>query len=286
MVSQWNASATACKTSSKLFEPFDIKTFDDLSEKYKSLSAEDKGKYKSMDDYVVQHDGPELSNLNRSYIKLVNEVNSRLMSTRLPERLPIDLLIQKDAVLDLLASLENENYIKEVYKTKKHKVKDGLNTTEAICLMDCIKQGRSLFHAGACADTIAKPLIEFYAACAYAYAIIVINSPLHKSIRTLKGSHGHTYNHSSGAIEFGGDIPSGTFLDLLCALSTAQIRNDSINIKYSLLPSIDMIQRNSISISLMALLSMVPELNGYYTQVDTSHHLVHKLSVEAGSPSS
>lgn len=282
MVSQWNASATACKTSSKLFDPFDIKTFDDLSEKYKSLSAEDKGKYKSMDDYVVQHDGPELSNLNRSYIKLVNEVNSRLMSTRLPERLPIDLLIQKDAVLDLLASLENENYIKEVYKTKKHKVKDGLNTTEAICLMDCIKQGRSLFHAGACADTIAKPLIEFYAACAYAYAIIVINSPLHKSIRTLKGSHGHTYNHSSGAIEFGGDIPSGTFLDLLCALSTAQIRNDSINIKYSLLPSIDMIQRNSISISLMALLSMVPELNGYYTQVDTSHHLVHKLSVDAG----
>lgn len=282
MVSQWNASATACKTSSKLFEPFDIKTFDDLSEKYKSLSAEDKGKYKSMDDYVVQHDGPELSNLNRSYMKLVNEVNSRLMSTRLPERLPIDLLIQKDAVLDLLASLENENYIKEVYKTKKHKVKDGLNTTEAICLMDCIKQGRSLFHAGACADTIAKPLIEFYAACAYAYAIIVINSPLHKSIKTLKGSHGHTYNHSSGAIEFGGDIPSGTFLDLLCALSTAQIRNDSINIKYSLLPSIDMIQRNSISISLMALLSMVPELNGYYTQVDTSRHLVHKLSVDAG----
>lgn len=102
MVSQWNASATACKTSSKLFEPFDIKTFDDLSEKYKSLSAEDKGKYKSMDDYVVQHDGPELSNLNRSYIKLVNEVNSRLMSTRLPERLPIDLLIQKDAVLDFI----------------------------------------------------------------------------------------------------------------------------------------------------------------------------------------
>ena len=278
----WYSDITACGKGSKLFETFNIDSYTSLCDKYKDLPATDKSNYASMDDYVVKHGGPKLEHLKRSYIKLVEEINSRLMSTELPERLPIDLLIQKDAVLDLLASLENENYIKEIYKVKKHKVKDGLNTTEAINLMDCIRQGRSLFLAGSRADMIAKPLIDFYAACAYAYAIIVINSPLHKSITTLKGSHGHTYNHTSGTIEFGGDIPSGTFLDLLCALPVVQICNYSINIKYSLLPSIDLVQKNSIKLSLLSLLSMVPELNEYYTQIDRDHHLVHKLSIDTG----
>ena len=185
MIPEWHATVTACANSSKLFEPFDIGAFTSLCNQYRTLPSKDKSNYASVDDYVVKHGGPALVHLNRCYMKLVEEINSRLASTSLPERLPIDLLIQKDAVLDLLTSLENENYIKEIYKVKKHKVRDGLNTTEAIYLMDCIKQGRSLFQAGACADMIAKPLIDFYAACAYAYAIIVINSPLHKSIKTL-----------------------------------------------------------------------------------------------------
>lgn len=282
MTPEWYAAITACANGSKLFEPFDIDFYTALCTEYKALPYEDKRNYASMNNYVVRRGGPELVHLNQCYMKLIEEINSRLASTACVERLPIDLLIQKDAVLDLLASLENENYIKEIYRTKKHKVRDGLNTTEAIYLMDCIKQGRSLFHAGSCADMIAKPLIDFYAACAYAYAIIVINSPLHKSINTLKGSHGHTYNHTSGTIEFGGNVPSGTFLDLLCALPVVQICNYSINIKYSLLPSIDLVQRNSIKLSLPVLLSMVPELNEYYTQIDKSHHLVHKLSIDTG----
>ena len=77
-------------------------------------------------------------------------------------------------------------------------VRNGLNTGEATILLDCLKrQGRSLLQAGQKAELLAKPLIDFYAASAYAYAIIVINSPLHKSISSLKGSHGHTYNHKA-----------------------------------------------------------------------------------------
>ena len=148
--------------------------------------------------------------------------------------------------------------------------------------MDCIRQGRSLLDAAIQADMIAKPLIDFYAACAYAYAIIVVHSPLHKSIDSLKGSHGHTYNHATGCIEFGGDLPSGTFLDLLCALQISQIcdYHSNISLKYSLMPSIELVQDSSIKLSLVTLLSMVPELNEYYTKVDTQNHLVHKLSID------
>lgn len=215
-------------------------------------------------------------------MRLMDEVTARLTSDRLPERLPIDLLTQSDSIQDLLASLENEKYIKEIYKIKKIKVQNGLNTTDAVNLMECIRQGRSLLLAGAHADMLAKPLIDFYAACAYAYAIIVINSPLHKAINTLKGSHGHTYNHATSTVDFGGEIPSGTFLDLLCALPVVQICNYNINLKYSLLPSIDLVQNNSIKLSLPTLLAMVPELNDYYTQFDKEHHLVHKLSIDTG----
>ena len=280
---EWSATIANCTRSTKLFEKFDIETYDLECKKFHSLPPEDKAKYKGGDDFISKSGGSLPLPLNRNYMRLIDEVNARLKSSKLPERLPIDPLMQTDSIQDLLSSLENENYIKEIYKLKKVKVQNGLNTTEAINLMECIRQGRSLLLAGAHAEMLAKPLIDFYAACAYAYAIIVINSPLHKSISTLKGSHGHTYNHTSGTIDFGGEIPSGTFLDLLCALPVAQICNYNINLKYSLLPSIDLVQNNSIKLSLPALLSMVPELNDYYTQFDKEHTLIHKLSIDTGS---
>lgn len=279
----WSATITNCTRSTKLFEVFDIEAYVAECKKFQSLSPEDKSKYKGADDFISKNGGNLPLPLNRNYMRLIDEVNARLESGKLPERLPIDPLMQMDSIQDLLSSLENENYIKEIYKLKKVKVQYGLNTTEAINLTECIRQGRSLFLAGSHADMLAKPLIDFYAACAYAYAIIVINSPLHKSISTLKGSHGHTYNHTSGTIDFGGEIPSGTFLDLLCALPVVQICNYNINLKYSLLPSIDLVQNNSIKLSLPALLSMVPELNDYYTQFDKEHTLIHKLSIDTGS---
>ena len=46
------------------------------------------------------------------------------------------------------------------------------------------------------------------------------------------------------------------------------------------MPSIELVQDSSIKLSLVTLLSMVPELNEYYTKVDTQNHLVHKLSID------
>lgn len=278
----WSATISPCAKGSKLFESFDMDFYNEKCAEYDALPQTEKGKYKSRDAYVVIQGGPNLTALNKAYLKLNNEIDSRLKDSSIPERLSIDLLIQQNAVLDLLSSLENENYIKDIYKEKKHRVRNGLNTADAIELMDCIRQGRSLLDAAIKADMIAKPLIDFYAACAYAYAIIVVHSPLHKSIDSLKGSHGHTYNHATGCIEFGGDLPSGTFLDLLCALQISQIcdYHSNISLKYSLMPYIELVQESSIKLSLVTLLSMVPELNEYYTKVDTQNHLVHKLSID------
>ena len=280
MSPSWFAQILPCTNGTKLFEPFDIALYEEKGKEFIELPSFEKKNYKGKEDYISKNGGPTLSSLEKNYKKFIEEISERLSSDSLPERLPIDMLTQRDSIQDLLASLENENYVKEIYKIKKLKVSSGLNTSEAVVLMECIRQGRSLLQAGSNAEMLAKPLIDFYAASAYAYAIIVINSPLHKSIDSLKGSHGHSYNHSQGTIDFGGEIPSGTFLDLLCALPITQICNDNINLKYSLLPSIDLVQRNSVKLSLMALLSMVPELNSYYTQIDNEHCLVHKLSID------
>ena len=94
-----------------------------------------------------------------------------------------------------------------------------------------MRQGRSLLKSSQTADMLSKPLIDFYAASAYAYAAIVINSPVHKSLDSLRGSHGHTYNHKNGSVEFGGNTPSGTFLDLFIASYESQIVTDNVHLR-------------------------------------------------------
>lgn len=282
MEKSWNVSVDKSAKSNKLFEICNIHDFNVKKEEFKKLKNDEKGNYKGVEDYIENNGGPVLSNLNKNYKRLFEEVELRMDSDVISEILPVEILMQGNSIQDLLTSLENEKYIKEVYRKKKLKVESDLNTSEAIILTDCIRQGRILLQAGAQADMLAKPLIDFYAATAYAYAIIVINSPLHKSIATLKGSHGHTYNHANETIDFGGDNPSGTFMDLLCATPIAQVRNHNINLKYPLLKSIDLIQNNNIKLPLTALLSMVPELNSYYRQFDAQHKNVHKLNIDTG----
>lgn len=280
MEPKWYVDVSNTETGSKLFEPFDYEQYTQLQQDYFRLSGKEKGVYRGIDQYIESHGGPVLTPLMSNYKKMIEEVNNRLCNTEVPSPLLIDTMIEKDSIFDLLSSLEDESYIKDLYKRKKLLVKDGLNTKTSTILVDCIRQGRSLLQAGKNAEMLAKPLIDFYAASTYAYAIIVIHSPLHKSIDSLKGSHGHTYNHATGTIDFGGDIPSGTFLDLLGAIPVMQINNSNINIKYSLMDSIQKIQNSSIKLSLVTLLSMVPELNPYYIQFDPTHKLVHQVSID------
>ena len=211
-------------------------------------------------------------------------MNKHFESVKDSELLIIDYIMQEQAVFDLLSSFEDSTYIKESYKNKKLCVKSGLNTETATTLVECIRQGRRLLEAGRVANVLAKPLIDFYAATAYSYALIVMNSPLHKSLDSMKGSHGQTYNHEKKVIEFGGNIPRGTFLDLICAIPIEYIHtrqdNADISFCYSLLNSINTIQDSDIEISLLALLSIVPELKSYYKNVDEEHNYIHKLRID------
>lgn len=195
--------------------------------------------------------------------------------------LPVDLYSEKDTIMDLLSSLETENYIKAAYKSKKLKVTGELRTDTAIKLTDSIRQGRSLLQSAYAANMLSKPLINFYAASAYAYATIVINSPLHKALDSLKGSHGHTYNHLKNTVEFGGKTPSGTFIDLLASIYMPQIVTESVSFRYSALPSLDFIQSHEVSISLMALLSTVPELHDQAMQIPDVPNSVYPLKIKS-----
>ena len=107
----------------------------------------------------------------------------------------------------------------------------------------------------------------------------MINSPIHKSLDSLKGSHGHTYNHKDNTIEFGGKIPSGTFIDLLASIYMPQVVTDTISLQYSALPSLDYIQNHEISISLLALLSAVPELRDQVIQIPGVRKIVYPLII-------
>lgn len=282
---QWSVSSVLAANSNKLFEPFDISRYRQAIKAYDEMPPEEKRNYRGREHYVSQTSGIELSPLNNGYRRIVEEMEARFSNPLDYEPLLIDTVFQKDLIINLLSSIENENYIKEIYRSKKKKVTSGLNTEDTSILLDCIRQGRSLLQAGEKAELLAKPLIYFYAASAYAYAIIIINSPLHKSINTLKGSHGHTYNHKESTIEFGGTIPSGTFLDLIASIPLANIVWQNMKIKYSLLPSVEFVQSNYVRISLGALLSMIPELRDSYKRVDGQHCLTHqiKLSHEINS---
>lgn len=280
MKTEWNATAKMHENGSCIFEKCDIEAYRTLAEEYEGFSKGEKAKYKGRDAYIEEKSGVSFSQLNLRYIRLMQEVKLRISNDKMPEILNIDPILDQRTVRDLLSSLENEEYIKKLYKDKKLNVTSGLNTTEALILLDCMRQGRIMLDAGEKADMLAKPLIDFYAATAYAYSLIVMNSPMHKSIKTLKGSHGHTYNHEKSSIDFGGEIPSGTFLDMLCAFPVAHVYSGKLKLNYSVVESIDYIQNHSISLSLTTLLSMVPELNSYYKRFDREHEIVHKLNID------
>lgn len=273
----WDVKSNPITNGSKLFESFDVAAYQQLSDQFRA--NDEFTLCMSLNNYIKSNGGPELTPLRTNYKKLYDEITGSLKNDIYREILMIGMTTQEYAIMDLLASLENVEYIKTIYKIKKSMVASGLNTTEATVLIDCIRQGRSLLQAGKQAAMLAKPLIDFYAASAYAYAIIVLNSPLHHSTGTLKGSHGHSYNHSNKAIDIGGTIPSGTFLDLLCAIPVTQINNGVVKFKYSILDAIEYVQNHSISISLLALLSMVPELQNHYRMVDNKHKLTHQLQI-------
>ncbi len=277
----WIAEATPPSGTNSIFEVFDIEEYVRIQSQFKNLSSIEKTKYKDVKRYIVASGGIDLTPKMENYKKLYEEISANLDKDEYPDILLMDMYSEKETIMDLLTSLENENYIKSLYKRKKLKVINGLKTDTAIKLMDSIRQGRSLLQAARSSNMLSKPLIDFYAASAYAYASIVINSPLHKSFDSLKGSHGHTYDHLTGTVQFGGRIPSGTFIDLLISLYLFPIVTGDIKFKCSTMSSLAFVQEREIKISLIALLSSVPELKSQVMKIDVAQNIIHKLSIRS-----
>ena len=278
----WSATATPSTTNGNVFlKWFDVEKYNALFSAFTSLDGSEKKKYKGAEDYIVKQGGPSPSPEERNYKKYIDEMAANFDHGRFYSILPVDLYSEKDTIMDLLSSLETENYIKTAYKSKKLKVIGELRTDTAVKLTDSIRQGRSLLQSAYTANMLSKPLINFYAASAYAYATIVINSPLHKALDSLKGSHGHTYNHLKNSVEFGGKTPSGTFIDLLASIYMPQVVTEDVSFRYSALSSLDFIQNLEVSISLMALLSTVPELHDQAMQIPNVHNSVYPLKIKS-----
>lgn len=279
---EWSVSSSDTFGSNIFIERFDVEKYTNAQKEFMSLPSNEKAKYKGADDYVYKTCGLTLSPNRMNYKKITDEISYKLKHENYYNILPVNIYTEKETIMDLLASLENEKYIKTIYKEKKTQVSSPLNTDTATKLMDSIRQGRSLLQSAKNANMLSKPLIDFYAASAYAYAMIVINSPLHKSLDSLKGSHGHTYNHINSTIEFGGKIPSGTFIDLLASIYLPQVVTKEVHFKYSALSSLDFIQNNEIKISLIALLSTVPELQEQILKIDSAKNVVYNLNISNG----
>lgn len=276
----WIADAAPVTGGNVIFQTFDLKEYNLLIDEFSTLDKVEKKKYKGIEDYIKKKHGREINNAQKNYKKIMDEIESNFSAESYLGILPIDVYSEADTIIDLLASLENEKYIKEIYTKKKRRVNGGLNSDTAIKLADSIHQGRCLLQSAKSSNMLSKPLIDFYAASAYAYASIVINSPLHKSLDSLKGSHGHTYNHINETVEFGGDVPSGTFIDLLASIFYTQIITKDVCFKYITLPSIEFVQSHKISISLIALFSAVPELRDQVCRIPNSKQIVHDLGIK------
>lgn len=277
----WITKVTPMSNNNIFIAKYDLELYTSLQNNFNTLSASEKGKFKGLDNYISANGGPTLSSAQKNYKKILDEIEKHIDVQDYFSILSVDMYSEKETIMDLLASLENENYIKEIYKAKKLCAYNGLNTGNAINLMDCIKQGRSLLESAKSSNMISKPLIDFYAASAYAYATIIINSPLHKSLESLKGSHGHTYNHEHGTVEFGGNIPSGTFIDLMISNYFPQVVTEETYFRQNILPSLFFLQENEIKISLIPLLSSIPELQEQSKRIPCSKKLVYDLSIKS-----
>ena len=112
MNNQWSASATPVQNGSRLFDPFDVDTYKQAFQDFNALCIEDKKKYKGVEEYITQKTGIVCTPLNQNYKKLHEEIISRLSNPLAIEPLVIDTVFQRDLIINLLLSLENENYIK------------------------------------------------------------------------------------------------------------------------------------------------------------------------------
>ncbi|MBN8923951.1 MAG: hypothetical protein J0I96_12790 [Rhodanobacter sp.] len=214
---------------------------------------------------------------------LNNEISMRVGSKSNLDLITLDELNFPSPAIELLENSENIEHIRDLYRLRKrttgNEKNSGINADEARRLKNCLRQGRELYLSSRSGPLMVKPLTLFYSLTAYAYAIVILNNPIRFKLDSLPGSHGMNYLPDTIEAQFGGDMPHGTFSDLLTSFPTNGIRSRNVDYVQSSLTSIQEFYKNRFTVSSGTLLSMVPEIRDYYKITTGRDSRTHPLEI-------
>ena len=258
-----------------------------LIDEWKLLSPKEQEKYKkNIKNYFKQKGLTDPSSVSlgpsKNYSLLQNEVATRISVNDPSILLPINDLHFEQSILELVENMENTDHIRELYKLKKHTVgrtkNAGINADEAFRIKNCMRQGRELYLAGKAGSLMVKPLNYFYSLTAYSYALIILNNPIRYSLDSLPGSHGVNYMPEGMKTQVGGNMPQGTFSDLVCAFPTINSQAADFSIQQDCTASILAFYNTRHTVGVGTLLSMIPEIREYYKIATNNTGRTHPLS--------
>lgn len=249
---------------------------DQAVKKWASLDAATQAQHKGQLDAFLLHEG--VANLKsaeglqaKNLHLLKNEIQKQISSPNPLKFIAIEELQFSSSIIDLLENVENTEHTRELYRLRKRTSgqdkKSGISAEEATRLKNCMRQGRELYISGHAGSLMVKPLNFFYSLTAYAYAVIILNNPIRFSLENIPGSHGINYLPNDIQIQFGGDMPQGTFSDLFSSFPTTQIYGRQVDFFQDNHESILSFYNTKYTASCGTLLSMVPEIREYYTLV-------------------
>ena len=222
------------------------------------------------------HTGKNLYLLNK-------EITARVGSKSNLDLIFLDELNFPYPAIELLENFENIDHIRELYKIRKRTTgtekNSGVTADEARRLKNCLRQGRELYLNSRGGSLMVKPLTLFYSLTSYAYAIVVLNNPIRFKLDNLPGSHGMNYLPDSIEAQFGGDMPHGTFSDLLTSFPTNSVRSRDVDYSQSSLFSIRSFYKNRYTVGTGTLLSMIPEIRDYYKITSGRDSRTHPLEI-------
>ena len=215
------------------------------------------------------------------------ELKARIDSEHPARFLGIDSIDCNKPILDLLEGYENISAIKNLYKTFNKTLNDsknaGIDSVEASNIKYCMRQGRELYLAGNFGSYVVKPLNYFYSITAYAYATILLSSPLRFKLSSIPNSHSIDHKLDYARITFGGGIRKGTFSELFTSFPVEFFKseigiNEYIDISLDRSYSVKNFWNYSWTTSLFALFSMIPEMRDIYSE-NENRSLVYPLEI-------
>lgn len=241
-------------------------------QEWQKLESHKREAYRNLGAFEAEQGIPDLKDPDlvpaKNMYLVLKEIQKRVDREDPLRPLGIEPLDFDDATLELAESIENDIEIRELYKIRKAATgassNAGISADEAGKIKNCFSQGRELFVAGRNGSLMVKPLNFFYALTAYTYGVIVLNNPLRYRKDMLPGSHGMTYLPTSMQAQFGGDLPRGTFSDLVGAFPTHLVTRSGISFNVDCSKSLMEFYNTRFNVSLGTLLSLIPEMSDYY----------------------